>query len=227
MNLKQRARQIPVIGDMLAHVYVKLARKRFSDSADYWETRYQKGGNSGNGSYGELAEFKAEFLNGFVADNAIRSVIEFGSGDGNQLLIAAYPAYLGIDISTTAIEHCREMFADDDRKRFMLLDDYDGDQAELSMSLDVIYHLVEDEVFESHMRDLFAAGSRFVIVYASNTDEQFPIQSPHVRHRKFTDWVDANAPEWTLAETIVNPMPFDAKTNTGSFADFHVFAKKA
>ena len=54
----------------------------FAGSGNYWDKRYQKGRDSGEGSYGELALFKAKVLNEFVREKEIRSVIEFGSGDG-------------------------------------------------------------------------------------------------------------------------------------------------
>ena len=59
-------------------------RKKFY-SSKYWENRYKAGGNSGSGSYSNLAIFKAEIINSFVKDNKIESVIEFGCGDGQQL----------------------------------------------------------------------------------------------------------------------------------------------
>ena len=62
----------------------------FNNSTEYWKNRYNLGGNSGDGSYGELAQFKAEFLNKFVTDKNIKTIIEFGSGDGNQLTMAQY-----------------------------------------------------------------------------------------------------------------------------------------
>ena len=42
----------------------------FTDSRSYWERRYAKGGDSGPGSYEELASFKATILNDFVAEHA-------------------------------------------------------------------------------------------------------------------------------------------------------------
>src|SRR5262249_56626361 len=116
------------------------------------------------------------------------SVIEFGSGDGNQLALARYPQYLGFDVSERAVETCRERFRDDTSKRFALLNDYAGERAELSLSLDVVYHLIEDDVFDSHLRSVFGAADRFVIVYSTNTDEQSPLQRAHVRHRRFSAW---------------------------------------
>lgn len=119
---------------------------KFPGSARYWETRYASGGTSGEGSYGELAAFKAEILNEFVAANNIASVIEFGCGDGNQLALARYPRYSGFDVSPQAVSLCRKRFAADPSKLFGLMDDYRGEKADLGLSLDVVYHLVEDAV---------------------------------------------------------------------------------
>ena len=69
-------------------------------SAEYWERRYRERENSGSGSgsYGRLAEFKAEVINSFISENGIRSVLEFGSGDGNQLSLFKIEDYTGFDV---------------------------------------------------------------------------------------------------------------------------------
>lgn len=200
-------------------------RRDFVSSTDYWIQRYADGRSSGVGSYGRFAEFKAQVLNDFVERHDITSVIEFGCGDGNQLLLARYPVYAGYDVSADAIARCRQLFASDASKSFGLLDDYRGDPAELSLSLDVIYHLVEDDVFHAYMETLFDAAERFVIIYSSNTDE-YVSDSPHVRHRRFTNWIDAQRPEWELVDHIPNPYPYTGDHNTGSFSDFYVFQKR-
>ena len=79
----------------------------FKGSEVYWESRYRSGGNSGPGSFGELAGFKADVLNAFICSEGIKSVIEFGCGDGHQLSLARYPRYLGIDVSRFAIARCK------------------------------------------------------------------------------------------------------------------------
>lgn len=174
----------------------------FTGSSEFWEQRYAQGGTSGEGSYGAAALGKAEFLNQFVADNGIASIIEFGCGDGNQLSLARYPEYIGLDVSQTAIRLCKERFSDDQSKSFYLYDsacfvDYAGlFKADLSLSLDVVYHLVEDAVFDRYMSHLFAAAKRYIIVYGTNKDELS--DAPHVRQRRFSDWVDDNCPAWHL-----------------------------
>jgi SAM-dependent methyltransferase len=175
---------------------VKVISHRFAGSKEYWINRYAEGGRSGAGSYGEWAEFKACFLNGFVSSHRVETVIEYGCGDGNQLRSARYPSYLGFDVSSAAVAMCREIFRDDETKRFELLENYAGEEADLSLSLDVIYHLVEDDVFSAHMERLFSSARRFVIIYSSDTDEQERIQLPHVRHRKFTRWTDESLDGW-------------------------------
>ena len=196
---------------------------QFSGSANYWDNRYESGGNSGKGSYDLLAQFKAEVLNDFVRRNTIGTVIEFGSGDGNQLLLAQYPSYLGYDVSKTVIDRCRQTFANDPTKRFKIVDYYAGEMADLSMSLDVVYHLVEEAVFESYMERLFDAGRRFVVVYSSNYEAQPTRDAPHVRHRRFTDWIEKNRSAWRLVQHVPNRYPFDAKTGEGSPADFYFY----
>src|SRR3954467_11496426 len=98
-------------------------------SAAYWEKRYAGGGDSGAGSYGRFADFKAEVLNEFVEAHAIRNVIELGCGDGNQLVLARYPEYLGLDVSPAAVARCRERFASDAGKSFRLMSEYRGEKA--------------------------------------------------------------------------------------------------
>jgi SAM-dependent methyltransferase len=214
----------------LVHAVVRAIRARwfpkpFPGSERYWIERYATGRNSGPGSYGELAEFKAEVLTDFVRTHAVKSVIEFGCGDGNQLRLASYPRYTGLDVSPQAVALCRERFRSDPTKTFKHVDDYAGERAELALSLDVVFHLVEDEVFAAYMARLFAAADRFVIVYSSNTDEQPPRTAPHVRHRKFTRWVETTAPDWELLRHVPNRYPHDPDTDRGSFADFFIFAR--
>jgi SAM-dependent methyltransferase len=198
----------------------------FRSSSDYWERRYQSGGNSGAGSYNRLAEFKAEFLNRFVKQNQVTSVVELGCGDGAQLSLAQYPEYTGADISPKAVEICRNRFGGDASKRFLLMNDLaPGFTADLSLSLDVVFHLVEDQVFDAYMRKLFDSARRFAIVYSSNTDWDSP--SKHERHRQFTKWVAENRPAWHTLSIFKNAYPFDpADPEQTSIADFYVFAPR-
>lgn len=199
--------------------------KAFS-SQEYWTTRYASGRNSGPGSYGHLADFKAKVLNEFITTHSIQTVIEFGSGDGNQVALANYPYYVGYDVSQLAIKMCRTRFSGDASKRFYLVSEYDGHTADLALSLDVIFHLVEDGVFETYMRQLFMASTRFVIIYSSNQEDQ-PAETPaHVRHRHFTEWINRNiGGRWALNQTIPNQYTYNGDYHATSFANFYIFEK--
>lgn len=200
------------------------SRAGFTSSADYWEDRYKAGGNSGIGTYGRLAAFKAEVINEFVTTNAIQTVIEFGSGDGAQLELANYPRYTGVDVSPTIIDLTRRNFANQSSIQFLHASEVTSDtMAELALSLDVIYHLVEDEVFVSYMRQLFKSATRFVIIYSSDEDRQG--DAPHVRQRQFSSWIAAHQNDFRLSCTIANPYPYSQEDPETSWSDFHIFER--
>jgi hypothetical protein len=226
MRFREKLQALPIAGPAIAQFWNNLRSAQFN-SANYWDERYRAGGNSGAGSYGDLARFKADVLNDFVQTHGITSVVEFGCGDGNQLRLARYPEYCGIDVSAKAIEHCQKLFYADSAKTFLWRAGGQTipPQAELALSLDVIYHLIEDEVYETYMRELFDAGKRYVIIYSDNEDK--PREVIHVRHRKFSTWIDDNRPDWRLLERIPNRFPYQAKNQLGSWADFWIYSRQA
>jgi hypothetical protein len=233
-SLKQFIKRIPAIGPALAYARVQSRIKKptptkvrpgFHGSTPYWEERYRTGGDSGTGSGGRLAEFKAEIINEFVAKEGIESLIEFGCGDGRQLLLARYPKYLGVDVSGTIVERCRLLFSDRPEFTFFTTDQYRGETADLTLSLDVIFHLIEDEVFSSYMSTLFDAATRCVIIYSSNFDSESAPSAPHFRNREFTLWIAAHRPEWQLIRHIPNRYPFNGDGQETSVSDFFIFRR--
>ncbi len=226
MSIKDHLKRIPGLAAAFRAVRGRGRATPFSGSTTYWEQRYADGGSSGAGSYNRLAAFKADFLNAFVEENAVQTVLEFGCGDGAQLALARYPRYCGVDVSETAVALCSRRFASDPTKRFYVAPGFMSVTAELGLSLDVVYHLVEDEVFHAYMDQLFQRSERFVIIYSSNEDR--PFTSEHVRHRRFTDWVEREQREWTLVRVEKNRFPYDpADEGQTSFADFYVYARQA
>jgi SAM-dependent methyltransferase len=221
--LKAALKSVPLIGPLIRKVR---GPKLIESSADYWESRYASGGTSGAGSYNRLASFKAEFINAYVSKHAITRVLEFGSGDCAQLALARYPEYVGVDVSPTIVAKARDRYRQDESVSFLQTSEVGQNlRADLTLSLDVIYHLVEDEVFVSYMRQLFGASDRAVIVYSSNKDQ---IWAPHVRHRRFTDWIETNCPDFKLVQHVPNRFPFNEQDpEHTSFADFYVFEKAA
>ena len=235
MTLRETLRKVPLLGPTAAAINNRIQRelriRNFPGSARYWEERYARGGTSGAGSYNRLAEYKASFLNQFVAEHAIADVIEFGCGDGSQLSLATYPKYIGLDVSRSAVDRCKTRFATDATKSFYLydslafVDNHGLFRADLTLSLDVIYHLIEDQVFEAYMRHLFAAARRYVVIYSSDFEAAHQL---HERNRAFSDWLRANQPDWQLQTRLPNPYPYDPndQDNT-SLADFYVYTRVA
>jgi hypothetical protein len=65
-----------------------------------------------------------------------------------------------------------------------------------------------------------------VIVYSSNeNDHENNDMVEHVKHRKFTDWVLQNAPEFKLIDHIPNKYRYDGNGELTSYADFYLFQK--
>jgi SAM-dependent methyltransferase len=221
-SIKSAIRRSPLIYKTISKLNLLLFGSKFQGSEIFWIDRYSKGGNSGSGSYNQLAEFKAEILNDFVDRFKVNSVIEYGCGDGNQLGLANYPNYLGFDVSPDALALCKAKFSDDLTKKFKLVKDYIDERAELTLSLDVTYHLVEDSVFESYMERLFTSSDRWVIIYSSNFDEHSDL---HVKHREFTKWVERSITDWKLLKHIPNRYPYQGDLQNSSSSDFYVYTK--
>ena len=224
--MKKFIKNLPIAGTIAQYIYFKWINppKPFPGSENYWIERYESGGNSGDGSYNILAEFKAEILNGFIREENIETIIEFGCGDGNQLRLANYKSYIGFDVSLKAISMCKNIFAGDCTKKFILMKDYNEETAHLTISLDVIFHLIEDIIFNEYMHRLFDSAERFVIIYSSNICYR-PDEGVHIKHRKFTQWIEENRSQWQLRSFIPNRHPFKGDTNSGSFADFYIYEK--
>jgi SAM-dependent methyltransferase len=228
-ELKKTVRRIPVLGPGLVRTRIVLARMAFGGSGDYWERHYAREGSSGPGSAGHLAAFKADFLNEFVARYQIQSVVEFGCGDGNQLALGRYPRYVGLDVSETALSLCEQRFRGDRTKEFRhyIPNAFEPREvsSELGLSLDVIYHLVEDDVYTAYLAHLFAASSRYVVLYTSDADRltMREIRAAHVRHRPVVRDIADRFPGWRLEQRVPNRYEYDGDVSRTSFSDFYVY----
>lgn len=228
-NLKEYIKWIFLKVPAAVMLLDKINNARFPGSGRYWDNHYKSGGNSGAGSYNRLAQFKADIINDFIKENNIKSALEFGCGDGNNLALVKYPAYIGLDVSAFIIKQCAEKFKSDNSKKFYVYNPFAFENehppitAELSLSLDVIYHLVEDSIYEKYMLDLFKTSQKYVIIYSRNYTEKWKY---HQRSRKFTDWVDKNQKSFNLIKTVKNPYPYSADNpeNTSN-AEFFIYER--
>ena len=203
-------------------------KEKIFKSGNYWESRYKEGGNSGSGTYNHLSEFKAEVINKLISDQQLSTIIEFGCGDGNQLSLLKPANYIGLDVSATVIKQCKKKFSNDASKSFFLynqecfVDKAGIFRRDASMSIDVLFHLVEQEVYETYLEHLFSSASKMVIIYAADMD--IPQRTSHELFRKFTKDVERKFAGWQLKEVIKNKYPSkDYEDENGSLADFFIY----
>lgn len=168
------------------------------DSKEYWEERYSKGGNSGQGSYGSSANLKASVINTIIDKHTISTINDYGHGDGNNIaLLKGYKQYTGYDVSKSARDRCILKFEKDTSKTFIHTKEQ-FKKADLALSLDVLYHLVEPDVYEDYLKSLFSK-STFVLIYAQDFDGDVSL---HCRSRKFTTYIKNTFPDYTHIDTI-------------------------
>jgi cyclopropane fatty-acyl-phospholipid synthase-like methyltransferase len=221
--MKKFIKKIPVLGNIAHKIKRGIDRRKFESTEKYWIERYQNGGNSGQGSYNEFAEHKGEVINTFVDDNAIETVLELGCGDGNQLSYYNFKSYTGYEVSPPAIELCKTKFQNDPAKRFFHLSEFKPTKVDLAISVDVLYCLVENETYEDHLQKLFTPETKYVLVFSSNHDKN-DARFAHIKHRKFTDWVEKNRPDFEMFLFVKNK--FSDLKNV-SVADFYFFKRRS
>jgi hypothetical protein len=197
------------------------------NSAEYWDKRYKLNATSGSGSYGQLAQYKSDVINNFISENVIHSILDYGVGDGNQLSLLNVNKYTGIDISDFIIKKCKEQFKHDISKKFFNVNEFlkNVEKHDLAISCDVLYHLIEDNVYYEYLKNLFVFSKKYVIIYAADIDYNETI---HVKFRKFTDYIKTNFKQWKLVKEIKNKyLRTDIKVHKDnqSPSNFYIYKK--
>lgn len=196
------------------------------DTTAYWNKRHSgRRMGSGDGSRGALGDYKAGIVASIIDELRIKSVTDYGCGEGLWLerlagMLTREVSYYGFDVSESAVEQCRERLRGRCFVYFSVLtadSDIPVVVSDMAMSIDVIYHLVDDYEYAAYMRRLFASAWRYVLIYSSNEERKGGL--PHMRPRRFTDWVDAHAREWTLERMIDNPH------KPATLSDFYLYKK--
>ena len=79
---------------------------------------------------------------------------------------------MGYDVYENAINNCKNKFINDSTKSFIHIDEYfyNNKKADLSISLDAINHLLEDNIYESYMINLFISSNKYICIYSSNNN---------------------------------------------------------
>jgi len=134
-----------------------------------------------------------------LPDNAITSVLDLGCGDGLNASLIDAPNYTGVDISLTAIKSAMQRCRGQSKQFSQSMP---STPSELTLSMDVAYHLVEDGVFERYLRDLGTA-SRYCLIYSTDADAA---QIGHVRHRVVSEPFLSINQDWSLVARAANPI---------------------
>lgn len=209
-------------------IFSRLFRRKRTpfDASNYWEERYAANGTSGDGSVGRLARFKADYINARIEDVGAKSAIEFGCGDGDQLELYDVDRYVGLDVSRSIIARCGKRFASDPTKSFFVYDgtafyDHAGVMAsDVAISIDVTYHIVDEQVLLTYFDHLFGAGRSAVIIYTTDFDLA---ESAHIRHRKLAPYFEKFSRDFTLTESV--PNAFSGTGEQESNAMFFMFKR--
>lgn len=167
------------------------------NSKQYWETRYKQNGTSGLGSYNTAAAIKANYINSVITKYEIKTINDFGHGDGNQIgLLTGFENYTGYDVSKTIRNKCIEKYKE--QPQYSFISDYEKFiPCDLVMSLDVIYHIIEEDIYINYINNLFTLG-KYVLIYAVDKNET---PSEHVKFREFTGYISMHFQDFTLIET--------------------------
>lgn len=204
----------------------------FPGSTAFWEKNYKKGGTSGYGSYGKKGKTKAKFINKFLKDHPeIQKVIEFGCGDGNQISLINYPEFWGIDVSKTAVNMCNLKFAMNKDYHFRRLDSIDFNKFlrqgsfgatilhnyfDLSISLDVLGHLVEEDIWKAYIDNLRRCTTKYILIHGKSEND-YRLDTPHCISRDFVSYIEKNT-FFKLVKYTPNPVD-------GEGAGFYIFKK--
>ena len=203
--------------------YLTEARRRFANfiqpksgnqeinSSDFWIDRYRSGGNSGIGSYGNLADYKSSVIRELICEYGIQNIIDLGCGDGNQLLSMKLSNinYIGYDVSSQLIMGLQKKFYTERNYQFThsheVLKSLQSNftQNIMAISQDVIYHLVDDKSYFDHLILLAQINPEYILIYSTNLD--WGSNKQHVRDRMWTRDLKTYLPVFTLTKLIHNP----------------------
>tara|TARA_S200000501_G_scaffold284356_1_gene268624 strand:- start:1218 stop:1859 length:642 start_codon:yes stop_codon:yes gene_type:complete len=170
--------------------------KKFINSSQYWEDRYYYGGNSGSGSYYKNAAEKADYLNAKIDQLDIDTIVDIGCGDGNNLKLFKIQNYYGFDVSKTIISQNKREFKNDRSKQFLIIDEnFDENLSNIRnqenikkiicVSFDVIGHLVEDEIYDNHLKSFDLVNPDYLIISNFDVETEYDLSVPHIKGRNY------------------------------------------
>ncbi len=162
----------------------------------FWEKRYALGGNSGPGSYGRVAAWKARVVDEFLAEVKPSVIEDWGCGDGHQASLLSLPenaTYLGLDVSMTTLDRLGRAHYGDPTRRFQHIRSFwhrPREPADVALSLEVLFHLVDEADWARYLDELFGESSTATWVVVLSNDADHGGVGEHVAVRPFVDYVN-------------------------------------
>ena len=133
-------------------------------SVDIWKNRPNQ---SGTGSRGNLAIFKINYINDFIKEKNIKSMIDFGCGDLQVSSNFEVQSYLGVDI--VAHDHPNSVKPKKYHTTISRFDEFISEErVELCTCLDVLYHILYNELeyLNAAIKNILEHSTKYVIIYA-------------------------------------------------------------
>ena len=138
---------------------------------EYWNMRYQEGGNSGRGSIGKYRNWKWNKIHQVIG--SFRDVIDVGCGDLKfwehpiaKIMVKGQEGfkYLGIDISDFIINK-NKVFAP--KFDFICAPSHDKipRRSPVVLCLDLLFHIMDDGNFESTLERVCEASNQWIVIY--------------------------------------------------------------
>lgn len=180
------------------------------DYKAYREQRYKNWWNSGKWSYNENARFKADFINKFIIESGIIDVIEVGSWDGNNLSLYEAKKYTWVDVSAEAIKKCKNMFEHKDNMTFEEYRKWENTPADLSLCLDVTYHIFPRKEREEVIDDVIRLWKKYVLFYSFLAPKW---HAQHINDYPFREYIEKLSKEkWYDLRVFNDTIPPDSNS---------------
>lgn len=176
--------------------------KILTSSYQYWAERYINTNfknSSGNGRLKFRLRYKAKMLNKIFETYTITKIADFGCGDGLLASRLKCAKYYGIEINSEIVSNLKNKFFE--KKEFEFSTKFESrwrNKIDASISVDVIFHLVEKDVYQKYMNELFSTDAKYVIIRAYNHESQGTGRNSHILHREFLNTVKKYFPNYNL-----------------------------
>ena len=184
-----------------------MGRPASSNEYSYWETHYRRGGSSGEGSVGDLREWKWRIINLYVKD--ADDIVDIGCGDLSfwDCELALKPVhYCGVDISPTIIARNQRTYPDrsfsiaDARTPILAL------KGRIVLCLDVLFHILDDDTFLHILENLCRYSLEWIFVFTWCKNPFSLSFSFQWRLRQlYTKLVTSGSINWNLLWALISP----------------------